>query len=518
MVFTLNRFPSSKQVYRPPQMLYESKPVIVKIAGCGADLVALSQLGDVFSWTLDDADSVPLATLARSPHRVWDRRKQFTGVVDVAVGNDALVMATVSGHVFLRTKRAETAVKGADLRGASGAASKGKLWKVTRVPLAQRIVRVAANAAGGFAAIRADAPVGEVTTAGRTLADDMADLLPHLGRAPQTLDVLRDTEDFPRRSTTRTDEANDEDRVAEAIEAEVKVALDYASAAQSWNKEWSTLRAGADAVVVVKGGKEVPVHAAILAARSPVFERVLDRRRTGSTDGAEAITLEPTKGSSTPRIAMRRSSLLAVLFVLHYLYTDRPLALWDARLAARLRGVVGIAALRDELHGLAHLLQLPALARVLALPERTMPEPTLASQLGKLSGAEGSSSLAPDVALELAAGERVHAHQAVLRARCPLFATLLGDDDWTADRRDRADNELLSIDVTSLDREVMTIVLRHLYTDAGTELFKDVGASFNPSACRLDLTHSHSTGQCRCVHRFRLSDHCRRQRAVVGSA
>lgn len=65
--------------YRPPQ----SGPPIVKIASCESTFVALSELGDVFTFTspTEGSGTAGRPKLTLKPQRVWALRKQMSAVV-----------------------------------------------------------------------------------------------------------------------------------------------------------------------------------------------------------------------------------------------------------------------------------------------------------------------------------------------------------------------------------------------------------------------------------------------------
>lgn len=85
VTFPTTRFPTSMQVYRPPEI--SARPIITKVGGSGTTFIAVSSMGDVFSWQLENPslETPSSATnLARDvkPTRVWDERKSFTAATD----------------------------------------------------------------------------------------------------------------------------------------------------------------------------------------------------------------------------------------------------------------------------------------------------------------------------------------------------------------------------------------------------------------------------------------------------
>ena len=77
--FPVNAWPSEVKPYRPPQ----SGPPIVKVASCESTFVALSELGDLFTFTspTDAAGTAGRPKWTLKPQRVWALRKQMSAVV-----------------------------------------------------------------------------------------------------------------------------------------------------------------------------------------------------------------------------------------------------------------------------------------------------------------------------------------------------------------------------------------------------------------------------------------------------
>lgn len=476
VAFPLSPFPSKMQAYRPPQV--GIKPSIAKIASCGNTFVALSSLGDVFSFSLDSASSTAiespsaLARLAPKPQRIWSLRRKFTAVTDVGVGLDGtIILCTVSGHVFVRSRRFDSksatalgkmAAGSSNPISTSSGSSSGGSWKFSRVPFLQRVVKVAANSTGAFAALRADVPLRFIDIDGPTLAQNLLGILPHwrrvgpLGARVGSHNVAV--------STSEDDEDDLAEREADAIiQRDIEVALRLLRVINKWEApEWESPLAGSDAVLVA-GGKRFPVHALVLASRSPVLAQQLQ-------DGAAEIRLD-------------KVSDLTALLLMHYLYSDDLPPIWDARVGMALQqqqALIGhdIATVKTELRQLAKDLSLPALADALAYQVKTVPAPSLSTHLSLLMDQPleqvTSAALRPDIILELA-DRRVPCHSVVLRARCTFFETFYEDVDWTVARREEDEDGVVCVDLKHIGWDVMSLVLEHVYRDAGMSLFQAVG-------------------------------------------
>jgi inhibitor of Bruton tyrosine kinase len=85
--FPMHAFPSEVIPYRPPQSI--KRPTITKITCCENTFAALSELGDVFTFTVDANSSEPQSSgkdkdnkwTTIKPQRVWALRKQMSAVV-----------------------------------------------------------------------------------------------------------------------------------------------------------------------------------------------------------------------------------------------------------------------------------------------------------------------------------------------------------------------------------------------------------------------------------------------------
>ncbi|KAK4052965.1 hypothetical protein OIO90_004089 [Microbotryomycetes sp. JL221] len=481
VTFPLTPFPVGMQPYRPPGA--ETKAMIKKITSSGNQFVALSSLGDVFSFSLDTGISSAvdspqaLSRLAPKPQRIWSLRRKFTAVTDVGVGLDgSIILCTVSGHVFVRTKRYESqaskAAAGSALTSgmrtptslASGAGTTTDRWKFTRIPYIQRVIKVAANSTGAFAALRADVPLRHIDIEGPTLAQNLLGILPHWRRVGPLGAKIGS------RTTTATKPEDDDEElesIADAlIERDIEIASRLLKILDKWDNEWQEALAGSDAFLV-SGQHRFPVHRLVLAARSTLLA---DKLAT-SPDG---------------NLHLNCHALVALL-LLHYVYSDDLPPLWDARVGNQMQAALAslgttVSTIKSELRQVAADFGLNELYEALGNQTKTTPRPTLAHNLAALldeslpaSHGKGSSSRSatrPDIVLELE-GRQVWCHSAVLRARCSFFETFYEDIDWTSSRINEQDN-IVRVDLSHIPWNVMQLVLEHIYRDAGMSLFQAV--------------------------------------------
>lgn len=482
IAFPLSVFPSRMLVYHPPNC--DAKSSIRKLAACGNTFAALSSHGDVFTFSLEggsNASAGPASGMSgyatppggagsHTPtngrvvpktQRVWNIRRSFTAVTDIGVGLDGgLILSTVSGHVFIRSRKYDSSSSksgGASMNSGSG----GGGWKFTRVPNLQRVIRVAANSTGGYAALRADVPLRFIEIDGPSLSTDFATLMPHWTRVhgPEAMNEVDAAADRAKR--TGADASDDEDEHDLVIERDIVVAQKLLQVVRDWDLTWEVLSSGTDAHLKV-GALDVPVHRAILAARSPVLSQLLANTRT--------LAIE--------------ASPLSVFLLVHYLYTDTFPALWDTRVGGPVRESISgdgdaasldIAVVKTDLRRLADTFDLPALAQALERQTKTLPTPTLATALGELymlavSDAKVDAILKPDTVLRLADRE-VRCHSVVLRARCAFFRTVYDDEEWFVARKHGG---TVTFDFSHISWDVMRLVLEHIYRDAGMSLFQSV--------------------------------------------
>lgn len=484
--FPMDRFPTAMQVYRPPQIATKSQ--ISKVSASSDTFAAVSSLGDVFAWTLDaprsagegiDGATTPVQI---RPQRIWSLRKKFTAVTDAAVGMDgSIILSTRSGHCFLRSRRLEASsgVKGLELRAPGGASSGKKAFKFFRVPYLQRVIKVAANPTGAFAAIRSDARLNEIPVVGPTLPESFAGLLPHLRRYGGLLPVLLDID-----ANVDEDEDATTDVERGLLDKDVEVASALMTIASGWDDSWTDAAAGSD-LCVVASERRIPVHRIILAARSPVLAKIFARE--SEVEGLDYR--DETDQATSAALHVDGCSHYAALLLLHYIYTDDLPSVWDLRVAVRMKELhpdvnVSMRELKDELVRWAEVLELPELRRALTLHGKRSPKPTLTGDLGvqlvstlALAPNDIKEAWTADLVLELADRE-VCCHSTVLRARCPFFDMMYEQEAWTVNRRQGeagAPQGVVRMDAKHLRWPVAQLILRHIYTDGGAEMFDAIG-------------------------------------------
>ncbi|CED83705.1 Uncharacterized conserved protein, contains ankyrin and BTB/POZ domains [Phaffia rhodozyma] len=476
--------------YRPPGS--QKKLQVVKITSCGITFACLTSLGDVYTFSLPnplvaEREAVAVGSTAQKmvkPQRAWALRKRFTAVRDVALGSDGMIIVcTQSGHVFVRTRNN----KGNVSSNPTGFASGSKTYKFQRIPYLQRVIKVAANESGAFAAVRVDASPKPVDITGNSVGEDLMLLIPHVRRWQES----RQKETFLPKAEEHTISRDDLDGDLEpyVIQSDIKVACRLTEICEEWQpaSAYPPLIgiAGSDCVLRT-AGRDTPVHRTIIAARSPVIRRLLSElvavKKTPS-GGNRGVWAEVIEDGRT-RIHLPKVDHYSILLLVQYLYTDDFPAVWDPRVGASLKPFTWflgkntlLGNIRVEMQSIADLLGLVSLSASLSRLTKNTPAPTLASDMARLfstsySCSETISSLSPflrpNVIVQLA-DKTVACQEAVLRSRSPFFAGLFEDPCWTLLRRDEAG--VVKVDLTYMKWSVVRLVFRYLYEGGGAELF-----------------------------------------------
>ena len=446
---------------------------------------------------------------------------------DVALGADgSIVVSTESGHVFLRSRgdAGDGTILGAQA-SAGNAASVAKAFKFQRVPYLQRVVRVYANSAGAYGALRVDARAEEVRVEGATLAEEVGAIAPWLAHT-SILNQLKHDNATEHEAVGR--EREDEDLHDPAILADQQALRRvltllhcHAQAKKAGEPALFACTAprshGADTLVHVLGGAEpyIPAHRVVLAARSTAFRDVLSGKRAIEarvTDGGiirfalakdkEKTRAQPYDGrhpapwAHPTRVTVSGAHALTVLVLLTYLYTDSLLAVWDWRVASsplltplfeKLKVKPGVV--KAELQALASALELHELTRALEGAFKGEVRGELAGAFARVCGAvccavdspARTDPLRPDVVLQLADRE-VRCHAAVLRARSPFFRAFFDEEAWTVNRWTA--EGCVVVDFGHVSWRALEFVVRYLYGAEG-EMFDVLGqyALFRARRC-----------------------------------
>lgn len=446
--------------YKPPHA--SLKPAITKVTSCGPTFAALSTIGDVYTFSLPN----PLEDVskeARDRHvtvrtqLIWALRKRFTAVRDVALGSDGtVIICTAAGHVYIRQR----------VKAGSGG------LKFKHVPYLQRVIKVATNESGAFAAIRVNARPSPIVLVGRTLQEDLALLQPHMQRFEHQITA----EDFDRALGKVKVEDDEEDEGGNSVVKDTATAMRLCTVLKRWRDSetdslfsWSEPLLGSDVSLVV-GEIAVPAHSMILSLRSPVLAQLFHGKRVP----VDRIRQDKEDGS---RWHVDACHPLVVLLLLQYLYTDDVAAIWDSRVARAVQAKfadLGIphAQVKVDLRALAAVLDLKPLVIVLdSAGKTTMPSSTLPTDMRAFFDSTCATAIPgkSDVALKLADRE-VHCSSIILRSRCPFFEAMFADRAWT-ERRINPKEGTVAIDMKHLKWRPMKLVFRWIHEGDASELF-----------------------------------------------
>ncbi|KAL5633560.1 hypothetical protein ACGC1H_003898 [Rhizoctonia solani] len=461
--------------YQPPLNL--TRIQISKVTCNDTVFAALTTAGEVFLFTLPDnptseADSIPNVR----PQKVWALRRQVAAVCDIALGGDGtIVVCTASGHVFVNTPKP---VKGPSI--ASGVASSGvgstllpgsfRTHKYQRVVGLQRIVSVAANPTGGFAALRADATIEPLNIEGKSMAEAIGSVQPYLAG-------LQD-EAHPFNLLSAINQGDEEDEEHDGILEDIILAEQLCRVVIQSRKENGFpsvldhhVLHGAD--MRMSGAINVPVHRAVIATRSPVLKNVL----SGKPLNCEGLVFKYSERTAT--LAASGCHALAILVLLNYLYSDTVCPIWDHRVRLPVASSLALVGARPgdirlELQRLARALELPQLQTAVDSIGKRTPAPTLGADFARLfqpSQPSEQSKLRGDICLELK-DRSIYCHSVVLRARSPFFASFFDEAEWT--QRRWSEQGVLVVDMKHLEWRPMEYVFRYMCCGAAGDLFDGI--------------------------------------------
>ncbi|KAJ9110693.1 hypothetical protein QFC19_001522 [Naganishia cerealis] len=460
MTDKLQRFPAGFTPYRPPSQI-SSKPTITRITSSGITFGALSSLGDVFTFSLGNPIDMDIKDGGKGfmvkPQMVWALRKRFTAVKDVALGSDGtVIICTHSGHVYIRQRQ-------------------GNKWSYKRVPHLQRIIKVAANESGSFAAIRSDASPGRFDIEGPALAEDLLNLLPHMRREVEIPPMLIGGNGA---SLGKMADDEDEDDEDEAVQRDIDVGGRIVSVMKSWNPTDEIHTLGTDVYFAVQG-KRIPVHRFILINRIPVFATILQGRVPTPLQNLISANVHDADPLQQ-EIIFPSSSFLTVLLFLQYVYSDELVAIWDGRIQSRLQAGFGnmsyveATTIKQELVELAESMQLDHLRAPLASTGKVAIPPTLSSVWGSFFNSSqtlGTEAYRQCDAVLKLADRKVYVSSLILRARCPTFDAMFEDAEFFEHRRNEDGHGHIVIDLSNLKWRSLKLVLRWLHDGNDGEIF-----------------------------------------------
>ncbi|KDN36541.1 hypothetical protein RSAG8_10788, partial [Rhizoctonia solani AG-8 WAC10335] len=404
-----------------PVFPHRYQPPVTATVTCNDTVfAALTTAGEVFLFTLPDSptsetDSSPnvrpqkvwalrrqVAATDSSPNvrpqKVWALRRQVAAVCDIALGGDGtIIVCTASGHVFVHAPKP---VKGPNI--ASGVAGSGvgsallsgpvRTHKYQRVFGLQRIVNVAANSTGGFAALRADAIIEPLIIEGKSMAEAIGNVQPYLAELQDeahSFDLL-----------LAMNQGDEDDEEHDGIFDDIILAEQLCRVVIQSRKENGFpsvldhhVLHGAD--MRISGAINIPVHRAVIAARSLVLENVL----SGKPLTREGLVFKYSEKTTT--LAVSGCHALSILVLLNYLYSDTVCPIWDHRVRLPIAPSLALIKaqpgdIRLELQRLSRVLELSQLQTAVDSIGKRTPAPTLGSDFARLFQSSGQWNMCSD--------------------------------------------------------------------------------------------------------------------------
>lgn len=394
----------------------------------------------------------------------------LTSLKDVALGmNGDIIICTESGHVFTRSRT--TASLSTPRSGSAVAITKGAFC---RVPFIHRAIRVYANSAGGFGALRLNYSPRPVVIEGSTLGENIATM-----RSWASKEYELDNKTV--QSIIEDNSERDGDQGPTSIsKTSAKKFLELLFIDDKSRRETKQglftgkLEHGSN--MICRAGMDIPVHRALLAARSPVLRAIFAHGRHDLRDGS--ILIEYTNCDGKPCTINTSSVLkisgvqpLTVLLLLEFFYTDT-IPILD------ILPFNNAVQIRREFDQLATILAINDLF-VTGDTDITVHALTLGQHLWAMfnacqNGEESSTNRAvrPDVFIVLL-DRQIACHSIILRFRCLFFANFFEEDAWTMNRwtHDRT----ITINMQHMEWRGFYYVMKWIYSGEEEALFNNLG-------------------------------------------
>ncbi|CAG8981341.1 hypothetical protein HYALB_00005142, partial [Hymenoscyphus albidus] len=404
-------------------------------------------------------DSLP------DPQRVWSLRKgHWDGIKSASVTEDgSVIVCTQAGAVWRRVKR--TKVKNAF---AGTETFHRKDFKFQRVPGLANVAAVRSTAFGVYAAIRKDCDVTktQISVNDQTLWEDLKPLLSLRDlEAPEPLsgvDTVSPRFWAPALPKDLLEPLKSAVLTSEDLEVDVSRHLIGHTGGYDMD------------IATTTSEISIPTHGFILGRSSVLRIALRIFRNNGQASVPDILVIQPALIGERPRIVFQGLDFISIAILVVYLYSDTVIDIWNytrhlPKMAFRYRQI------RIELmKTAAHLktTKLESSVRLMTTPERRMD-----LDLG-LAFDDPRFFDDADTIIELDDAEMA-AHSPLLCRRCPFFDGLFNGragGQWLASRREDNSN-IVRVDLKHIDPKAFRLVLRHLYTDIGTELFDHVVSS-----------------------------------------
>ncbi|KAK0538487.1 hypothetical protein OC834_000427 [Tilletia horrida] len=509
------RLTAANEVFTPRKAQRNIR--VAKITSSGTTFAALSDMGDLFTFSLDHPSEYVKSggnNVKPAVTTIWSVRRKFTAVRDVAIGGEgSIILSTESGHVYVRERRVggeKGAITGKSKTSTGSGGSGKSAFKFQQIPYLQRVVKVATNESGGWAAIKADAPLRDIKVRGRSIEEDLQSLLPHL----KVRDISRHGFEEEREIAVDVIEAerlaasasaageDDEDSSGDESDGEdhvshrhARVGKLLAEAIRRWELADGSQRDaygpnnlvppfGCD-MFVIADGRYIPAHRIVFAVRVPTLREALADPSSAAARRLPADAVQVRQVSDTvATLTLPKCSFATAIFLLHYLYTNDLPAVWTTSIGLQVApqyhaSKVSLPSIQSEMLELVQVLGLPDSVRVcLVSPNPRTPPSTLRKDMEMLFNTQVAINVtaSPLRDTELLLSDRtVPCHSVILR-RSPFYSDFFRPQ-WTSKRFEKG---RIQINMRHLRWEVARLLLLHLYTDGGLELFKGADEDRTP--------------------------------------
>ncbi|KAK9447806.1 uncharacterized protein V1518DRAFT_376065 [Limtongia smithiae] len=463
--FPLERFADKFSVFRP-RALY-SKNTIVKIVAGGHTVLALSSLGDVFSFQLDGKgiDNAKPGSLSKlvKPQNVWSLKRKHLAVRDLDVGQDgSVIICTEAGSVWQKVRRPKN-------KDSHGNISE---FKFSRIPYLTRAVSVRSNKFGAYAAIRSDSTLPQIDVSEGNLSDDIEG---YISFVDYTSDI--DNDDGTDSVVSEGDERTAASRLPSTYISTLKLLQDEELPELLQERLHDLELEGGRGYDIWLTSHEnenilIPAHKIIIASRSAVLMSLISDSRSL----VEGITVS-TNGDKMV-LMFENTGLLAVLSFIYFAYMDYLLPIWDGVQRGSRHGKKLLAA-KQELITLSGVLQMKSLTLAVYLLQR--PVVTLPTDI--LNAVQDPRAQAwSDLTIKLEDCD-VRCYAVILAARSEFFETLTAAR-WTAIPQSNftindaaTSSQDRTVDMKHVRYDVFKIILQFMYgQDDCFSLFADVQA------------------------------------------
>lgn len=461
--------------YIPPSA--SRAPAMIKVTGCEGTFATLSSKGDVWTFSAPSRLSTPTDggkegktkdRVVVKPQRVWPAKRLVDSARDVALGtNGDLIICTQSGYVFTRSR---TTASLSTPKSGSVAVTKGIFY---RVPFMHRAIRVYANSAGGFGALRLNYPLRPIAIEGNTLGDNVATMRSWASKE-------YDLDNKTAQNTIEDNSEWDGDQESTSIcRTSAKKLLELLfiddKSRQETNRGLFSGKMEYGSNMICRAGIDIPVHRALLSARSPVLRTIFAYERHDLRNGSIRIEYTNCVGKSgavNTYSVLKISGIqpLTVLLLLEFFYTDTIPILDTFSFNKAVQ-------IRREFDQLATVLSINDLF-VTGDTNITVRVPTLGQHLWAMfnvcqndDGSSTNRTIGPDVFIVLL-DRQVACHSTILRCRCLFFTYFFEEDAWTTNRwtHDRT----ITINMEHMEWRGFFYVMKWIYSGEEDALFDNL--------------------------------------------